>query len=520
MSAIVGNALDDLVGTIVAKRAAGDDGFSAAVDRQYMEMELKMLKTKIDTYKEGDLLSTSKQAELKAQLESELANQKDVFMYLNGELAKKTDEISELLTREKELIADSERRLQEAETRGIAQRHDFEVEQAKASEKIAELQRDLDRLTEFRKKKEQIEEELESRGKALAELKEFHETTVSDLERRHVMEKDRLKKEMLFKLRETKANLLKMTDNQLDTTTKRTIAENEQMSSELAWQSKETEKLIHRNDKLVGENQSLKRELSLSKQTEEQMAKKVNVYQKTIQTLLSKLSALEASKDADISIAAVQAEEGDRRRVEDMRERDMLMAQLGDADQQSASSHAEIAQLRSRLEEMESRHAEMISLQDEAVRFTFQCIEDVRDRVLPTRRRTPPTGASRPAFQEVDAEAEAMGQGGGEEEERNLATLDARQRGVVMEYIREQLVAYQEQLKELALHNAWKEHSSSMGGGTANTQMHLPPIAAAAHKGFPSASDVGEGTVTMAVGGQVRPWGQRSTSRRTSTLGR
>ena len=45
-----------------------------------------------------------------------------------------------------------------------------------------------------------------------------------------------VEKEMLYKLRETKANLLKMTDNQLDTTTKRTIAENEQMSSELAWQ--------------------------------------------------------------------------------------------------------------------------------------------------------------------------------------------------------------------------------------------------------------------------------------------
>ena len=42
-------------------------------------------------------------------------------------------------------------------------------------------------------------------------------------------EKDRLKTEMLYKLRETKASLLKMTDNQLDTTTKRTIAENEQL---------------------------------------------------------------------------------------------------------------------------------------------------------------------------------------------------------------------------------------------------------------------------------------------------
>ena len=31
-----------------------------------------------------------------------------------------------------------------------------------------------------------------------------------------MQEKDRLKKEMLYKLRETKANLLKMTDNQVD----------------------------------------------------------------------------------------------------------------------------------------------------------------------------------------------------------------------------------------------------------------------------------------------------------------
>ena len=38
------------------------------------------------------------------------------------------------------------------------------------------------------------------------------------------------------------------------------------MASELAWQSKETEKLIRKNDKLMGENASLKRELSLHKQ--------------------------------------------------------------------------------------------------------------------------------------------------------------------------------------------------------------------------------------------------------------
>lgn len=80
---------------------------------------------------------------------------------------------------------------------------------------------------------------------------------------------------MLYKLRETKANLLKMTDNQLDTTTKRTIAENDQLSSELAWQSKETEKLIRRNDALLKENKGLQRELSLQKETQHEFAKKV-----------------------------------------------------------------------------------------------------------------------------------------------------------------------------------------------------------------------------------------------------
>merc|ERR1740138_412513 len=120
------------------------------------------------------------------------------------------------------------------------------------------------------------------------EGRQEHAASISDLERKHVQEKDRLKKEMLLKLRETKANLLKMTDNQLDTTTKRTIAENEQMSSELAWQSKETEKLIRKNDKLMTENASLKRELSLHKKTQEEIARKVNVYQNTIKTLLAK----------------------------------------------------------------------------------------------------------------------------------------------------------------------------------------------------------------------------------------
>ena len=48
----------------------------------------------------------------------------------------------------------------------------------------------------------------------------------------------------------------KCTDNQLEMTTKRTIMENEQMSVELAYQSRQTEKLLKKNNVLIEENRS------------------------------------------------------------------------------------------------------------------------------------------------------------------------------------------------------------------------------------------------------------------------
>ena len=80
-------------------------------------------------------------------------------------------------------------------------------------------------MSTFIEYKQTLEAQLQEKKRLLEDGAKEHATHVSDLERKHVQEKDRLKKEMLLKLRETKANLLKMTDNQLDTTTKRTIAE-------------------------------------------------------------------------------------------------------------------------------------------------------------------------------------------------------------------------------------------------------------------------------------------------------
>ena len=94
---------------------------------------------------------------------------------------------------------------------------------------------------------------------------------------------------MAQKIKETKAQMMKLTDNQLEVTTKRTIMENEQMSTELAYQSRQTERLLEKNRELLEEAGDLRRQVDLYKQTEMELAKRNHVYQKTIKTLLGKL---------------------------------------------------------------------------------------------------------------------------------------------------------------------------------------------------------------------------------------
>jgi len=317
-------------------------------------------------------------------------------------------------------------------------------EKAVMQEDAKKKQDELDRVAEFRRKEAQLEEDLAEKTRLLEERKRNAASSISDLERKHVQEKDRLKKEMLAKLRETKANLLRMTDSQLDTTTKRTIAENEQMSSELAWQSKETEKLIRKNDKLVAGNAALRRELSLQKQTQEEFARKVNVYQKTIKTLLAKMNDLDAKQQTELARMHLEDDEKERKQTEGFLEREGLEEGLAESAARLQAAHEEIDKLTAALQEVESKYAHMLALQDEAVKFTLQCLTDMQ--------QTPMVAS----MVETGAFAGAQGLS---EATPSLETLDVEQREFVMKYLLEQLRAYQEQLKELELHHAWKAHT-------------------------------------------------------------
>ena len=73
---------------------------------------------------------------------------------------------------------------------------------------------------------------------------------VNEKERDRIKETEQLRKEMLQSIKKTKANLLALNDEQLQTTTRLTILQNHQLTTELEHQSKQTELLIIKNNKM------------------------------------------------------------------------------------------------------------------------------------------------------------------------------------------------------------------------------------------------------------------------------
>lgn len=57
----------------------------------------------------------------------------------------------------------------------------------------------------------------------LDQLKKDKQLELSEMEREKIRATEKLRKEMLFKIKETKANLLALNDEQLQTTTRLTI---------------------------------------------------------------------------------------------------------------------------------------------------------------------------------------------------------------------------------------------------------------------------------------------------------
>ena len=76
-NAILGNALDDFVGSVLSKKS--DSAFFNAVDKEFMDTEIRALKEKLKQYEDDGVSSGQNRSERLGTLSKQKEDQKDIF---------------------------------------------------------------------------------------------------------------------------------------------------------------------------------------------------------------------------------------------------------------------------------------------------------------------------------------------------------------------------------------------------------------------------------------------------------
>ncbi|PIK60377.1 hypothetical protein BSL78_02675 [Apostichopus japonicus] len=105
-------------------------------------------------------------------------------------------------------------------------------------------------LEEFKVQKEDLMAKFAQMEAELASQQQDHKEQIYQLERKQVVDKDRLKKEMVLKVNQVAAEFRKVSNKQMADTTKRTIRENVSIQAQLGKMSDKTMELIQENEDL------------------------------------------------------------------------------------------------------------------------------------------------------------------------------------------------------------------------------------------------------------------------------
>ena len=204
-------------------------------------------------------------AALRTALGDTTRDANEVETYLTWELAARQEIVDELRTRVDAKTAEVDGETKGLDARVQSARAAAEAETATLTERVTTLRDTEADITRRRDDKTRILDGLAEVSETVA--KELHEmkANLHELESSLFRDRERLRRESAMRVKATRLSLMRLTDDQLETTTKRVIAQNERASSELADISKDANDLIGKTDQLASEHSTFGRELTLQR---------------------------------------------------------------------------------------------------------------------------------------------------------------------------------------------------------------------------------------------------------------
>ncbi|XP_033116447.1 cilia- and flagella-associated protein 157-like [Anneissia japonica] len=320
------------------------------VSKEFFLIQIRDLENRLARYQrkcdELEVASSQFQAEY-GQMSTD---KKEIVSFLKKQLEQRQDEIADLNDRLVGL-----QQAKDAEKDGYEQqltqlRTEFQETKDQLTSENMILSGKLASLEEFKVQKEDLMAKFAAMEVELERQQTGHNDKIYQLERKQVVDKDRLKREMVLRVNQVASEFRKVSNKQMADTTKRTIRENVSINAQLAKMSDKTMELIQENDELRAKEKKQRQQIDMLEANEKELAKKNHSNQKVIRMLTEKAKGQES--------LIIEHEEQEKEYLDLETEAQLLRKQAESSREELQAMGKEMEHLEEDLEMTKKQHIE------------------------------------------------------------------------------------------------------------------------------------------------------------------
>ncbi|XP_074149813.1 cilia- and flagella-associated protein 157-like [Sminthopsis crassicaudata] len=209
----------------------------------------------------------------RAKFEQLAQNKKEIVAFLKCSLNQRVFEITDLNEQLQGLQISKEIEKDAFESQLAQVRHEFqETKDQLVSENVL-LGGRLAALDEYRIQKEELMAKFTLLEEQLKKEQDEYKDWIYSLEKKAVLEKDRMKKEIVQRVNKVAIEFRKMSAFQMSETTRKVIQENVDMTQELAKVSNQSVGLFSENEELVEDTRQMSKQLDMLKSNKKMLSK-------------------------------------------------------------------------------------------------------------------------------------------------------------------------------------------------------------------------------------------------------